>query len=231
MIDVTRPSKAPESLASGSYGGIDVIHALHAAFLGKCYLCETKIEPGTLEVDHLKPKAEGQFPELKSAWTNLFATCNTHRCNSRRTKTYPEGGLLDPSAGDGVERRLRQTLDDLISNVLNSDLRCRFEAVGPDDNAAHNTARELDRIHNGTGSTERAQATAKALRKAIALHVGLVASLVREYLSLTAGTSERREYLDRELRTIFSRRAPYTMLVRSYFSHRPEIRALFEETR
>lgn len=229
MIDITRPEKAPESLASGRYDGLDVRRALHAAFLGKCYLCETPIGTGTLEIDHRKPKAKDQFPELECEWTNLFPTCRTHGCNGRREKKYPEGGLLDPSAGDDVENRLRQALEAPISGVLNADVRCSFCAVRRDDKAALNTAVELDRIHNGTGSSEKAQETAQDLLSAITEHIANnVAGRVQEFVQLAPNASERRNVLKLELRKYFSRQAPYTMLVRSYFSHRPEIRELFE---
>ncbi len=229
MIDITRPSKAPESLFSGSYSGIDVVYALHEAFLGKCYLCETPVEPGTLDIDHLKPKAKGQFPELECEWTNLFPTCNTHRCNLRREKKYPEGGLLDPGANHCVEQRLQQTIVDLVSGVLQQDVRCRFSAVDEKDQAAVNSAVELDRVHQGTGSSERAKLSAAALRKAIAKRIMHVATSVRQLLSLPADANDRRSELETELRIHFSRRAPYTMLVRGYFGHRQELRALFEE--
>ena len=231
MIDVTRPEKAPESLASGRYDGTDVIDALHVAFLGKCYLCETALGPGTLDVDHRKPKAEGQFPELKCVWTNLFPTCKTHGCNGRRERKYPADGLLDPSAGHEVERRLNQFIFGIVSGVLNGDLDCRFKAVHADDLAARNTATELDRIHHGTSSSERAQLTARDLRTAIKMHIMHIAASVREFVSLPPDAHERRDVLQIELRKHFSRRAPYTMLVRSYFSARQEIRDLFEESR
>ncbi len=230
MIDITRPVRAPESLATGRYDGMDVVDALHVAFLGKCYLCETTLEPGTLDIDHRKPKAEDLFPELKCVWTNLFPTCKTHGCNGRRERKYPEGGLLDPSGGHDVEQRLHQSISSDVSGVLKVDVHCSFKAIHEDDVAARNTATELDRIHHGTGSSERAQLSAQALRKAIEKRVMKVAMAVKEFVSLPLDANQRRETLQIELRKHFSRRAPYTMLVRSYFGARKEIRDLFEES-
>lgn len=228
MIDITRPQDAPASLATGRYDGVDVIQALYEAFLGKCYLCETPIDPGTLDIDHRKPKAKDQFPELECAWTNLFPTCKKHGCNGRRERKYPEGGLLDPSANDRVEQRVHQSITSVMSNVLAGDVTCGFAAVHEDDVAARNTAIELDRIHHGTGSSERAQLSARALRKAIEKRIVKVASSVREFVTLPRHATERQDALKQQLRILFSRRAPYSALVRSCFSHRPEIRELFE---
>lgn len=186
--------------------------------------------PGTLDIDHRKPKAKDQFPELECEWTNLFPACKTHNCNGRRgNNKYPEGGLLDPSSGDDVEHRVCQTVVSPNSGVLNLDVRCCFRAARADDHPAHNTAKELDRIHNGTGSSDRAQETAKALRNAIRMHIANVAMLVREFVQLPPDANEQRHVLAAELQKLFSRRAPYTMLVRSYFAHRSELRALFDE--
>lgn len=231
MIDVERSKEEPTSLAAAaSYAGIDVINALHASFLGKCYLCETCLEPGTLDVDHRKPKAKDEFPALEFAWTNLFPTCKQYECNGRRQRKYPEGGLLDPSANQQVEHRIRQSIVSSVSGVLRGDVICHFEPVHADDVAARNTAAELDRIHHGRGSTERAKLSARALRKNIEKQIILVGNAVREYVALPADGNRRREQLQNELRAYFSRRAPYTMVVRSYFSHRLEIRALFEDS-
>lgn len=58
-----------------------------------------------------------------------------------------------------------------------------------------------------------------------------VGKLIYEYVALPNNDPEHcKRKLEDELRELFSRRAPYTMLVRSYFGHRPEIRALFEES-
>lgn len=229
MIDVTRPDTSPASLAEKKYNGRDVLETLHKAFLGKCYLCETRVEVGTFEVDHRKPKAEDQFPELAYEWKNLFPTCNTHRCNQRRERKYPTGGLLDPAAGDRVEARIIQRILGNPSGVLGGDAKSAqfmFQPLASDDLAAVNTAQELDRIHNGTGST--AKDTAFALRRVISNQVVHVAKFLRELTIIPPEATGRRDEIMRKLGKLFSRRAPYTMLVRSYFAHRPELSTLLD---
>ena len=103
-----------------------------------------------------------------------------------------------------------------------------FAATSAEDRAASNTARELDRVHNGAGSGELAQFTAVALREAIVKQVLLVARLARQRERGSAAAIGEREVIDRKLRVLLSRRAPYAMLVRSYFAQQPALRALFD---
>ena len=226
MIDATRRTAAPESLAANDhYDGHDVVEALYVDFLGKCYLCETKVLLGTFGIDHRRPQGARQFPELRCAWTNLFPTCNTHRCNERRRKLYPEGGLLDPGGGHRVEERIAQRLERPSAVLASTEARFVFEAVRGDDTPAVNTADELGRIHDGTGASPPAQRTAGALRGAILAHVNLIAQKLAE---LEGQQLAERDARTRELRALFSRRAPYTMLVRSCFAGSLVARTLFD---
>lgn len=222
MIDVNRGSEpTPRSLMEGKhYDGLDVLEALHRVFLGKCYLCETCVEVGTFSIDHQKPKHIHTAQEF--AWENLFPACNTHRCNERRTKNYPDDGLLDPSNGDRVEQRLLQRFEGAPSSVLSNPSKIHFSARLPDDRQAENSAVELDRIHNGTGSYPKAQHTAAALRKAIERHLSAVSAHVRAFQHTPS------DDLREQLKRLFSRRAPYTMLIRSFFAHRADLRELFD---
>jgi hypothetical protein len=230
VIDVERPSRAPASLAEKkSYAGWDVLEALHAAFLEKCYLCETCVSVGTFQVDHRKPKGDARFEHLEHAWENLFPVCNEFGCNQRRTQTYPEGGMLSP--GDGVERRVIQKIEGSVSPSLRKGgaVDFVFLAADPAEIAAVNTAQELDRIHNGTGSS--AAHKAAALRLAILDHVVSVTGEIVQYLALAATPgadagiiAERRRCVQR----LVSRRAPYAMLVRSFFVEHGAVRALFD---
>jgi hypothetical protein len=230
VIDVERPTEAPASLAERrTYRGDDVRRALHAAFLGKCYLCETPIALGTFAIDHRRPKADPRFVHLEHDWTNLFPTCNKFRCNERRQKEYPDGGLLDP--GEGVEVRLVQKLDRAISISLRhaGDCAIVFRSARPDDGAGENTAKELDRLHNGTGSG--AIDTANSLRAEIVAHVLAIVPDIYHYVMLAdSSMADPAERLDHEarVRLLVSRRAPYSMLVRSYFATLDPIRALFD---
>lgn len=60
MIDIVRRAESPATLASGKYGGADVVEALHEDFFGKCYLCEGMLTKGTLTIDHRVPVAAGE---------------------------------------------------------------------------------------------------------------------------------------------------------------------------
>lgn len=215
MIDVERSAEAPASLAQrSSWRDRDVLEALHRDFLGKCYLCETPLAAADFEVDHRIPRA--LHPELEFEWTNLFPACD--RCNGRRP-TYPELGLLDP--GDGVEHRLEQIANPVPVPV---SLRCDFRAVTEDDDPARNTARELCALHDPTAATTfRARQRTRNLLRAIydyfiqdvwpALERVERLSRARKRGELMSTTDL--EHAKRALRTATSRRAPYTMLVRS----------------
>jgi hypothetical protein len=230
VIDVARPSQAPASLAEGKgYAGRDVLEALHAAFLEKCYLCETCVAMGTFQVDHRKPKGDARFDHLEHAWENLFPVCNEFGCNQRRPKTYPEGGMLSP--GDGVEHRIVQKIEGSVLPSLRKAGATAFVflAADPADTAAKNTAHELDRIHNGTGSS--AVEKAAALRLAIVDHVVAVTGEIFKYLALadTPGADAGRVEGHRwKVQRLVSRRAPYAMLVRSLFVEHGAVRALFD---
>lgn len=228
MLDVKRADQAPASLAKKkSYKGKDVLQALYGAFLGKCYLCETPVEVGSFEVDHRKPKDDEQFPELAFEWTNLFPACAKHRCNQRRERSWPNGGLLDPSGGHQVEQRVLQRIEGVPSMSLREGGSVGFLFYAPDasDVAAANTAKELDRIHNGQALQ------AAVLRKAIAEHICTVATAVMDYVTTSSTPADDRGHVE-ELRArvqkLVSRSAPYTMLVRSYFERYEAVRALFD---
>lgn len=226
MIDIVRSRQAPESLSSmKSYKDPDVLEALSNDFLGKCYLCETPVDVGTFEVDHRKP--QGEFHELKYEWSNLFPTCNQYRCNGRRKKSYPEGGLLDPGGEERIEQRVSQRLERPSGVLASATSRFVFAATHTTDIAAINTAAELDRIHNATGSHAAAPLTARALRKAILDRVVLVARKIAALEQMSPDDAHR-EVLIQELRDDFSRAAPYTMLVRSCFDRLPSARELFD---
>lgn len=205
MINAKRRTEPPASLVSGTYAGDDVLQALHQDFLGKCYLCEVKVSLRDIAVDHRRPKADPRFAALACAWTNLFPICRI--CNERRPKKFPEGGLLDPTAEDeDVEARLLQTMRP--SDTTGDEIPF-FAAVDEGDRSAGNTARELDHIHNARGSIKAAD-----LRRAIAerLDEVLTLKLERERSGVVRGPVLRA--CEDGLREAFSRRAPFTALIR-----------------
>jgi hypothetical protein len=199
LIDVTRTQPAPTSLARGKqYGGKDVKQRLREDFLAKCYLCEGNLPLGAMQVDHRL----GRDPEsLTWDWSNLFPAC---KCNQHRPKalTLP---LLDPAGEERVEARLVQSLD--------GSREPRFAPRDESDDAARNTARELNAVHS------KRHAHGADLRHAIAVQVIRVYADVVEYLQATAGkqTSRPLPQLREALRGDLSRQSPFTMLLRGVF--------------
>lgn len=227
MIDVTRDPTPPTSLAAKpKEWGDDVIAALHRDFLRKCYLCETWVEQGTFTVDHRRPKT--LFQELEHAWTNLFPACTLFNCNGRRLKaTYPSGGLLDPAADENVETRVYQQLENPSALLDSNAAKITFKPAQSDDIAAVNTAIELDRIHNGTGSSKGGQRAARALRGHINKWAVAIGDHLRQLDTLPANAPERAAHAQ-ALRRLLARDAPYYMLMRSYFGPLPQVQALLD---
>jgi 5-methylcytosine-specific restriction endonuclease McrA len=228
VIDVDRSPAPPASLAHRtSWADQDVLDALHRDFLGKCYLCESPVRPAEFEVDHRKPRAK--FDELIFEWTNLYPACD--RCNGRRPEYPNEGELLDP--GEGVEQRVAQSVEVVVPHPVN--LCCRFEATDDGDWPARNTARELRRLHDpDTATTYRARKRTNNLLRAI--YDYYVRDVYPE-LRRVEGLRTRRERgepvatadltrAERALRDLVSRRAPYTMLIRSLVG--PALADLFD---
>lgn len=77
MIKVRKAKGIPGSLQKNpctAYDGQDVQTQLITDHDGKCYLCE-QLTHKSFEIEHLKPKAEGYYPELRFKWNNLFLSC------------------------------------------------------------------------------------------------------------------------------------------------------------
>jgi hypothetical protein len=182
---------------------------------------------GTFEVEHRKQKVE--FASETYIWENLFPACNEFGCNGRREKSYPVGGLLNP--GEGVESRVVQQIERTVSTSLRAGGNCDvvFYAVDPADAPATNTAIELDRIHNATGSA--AVEKAMSLRHEILQHVVAIAPEIHDYDRMVKDPKVDMSLLVRQKRIVerlVSRRAPYAMLIRSYFRKIESARALFD---
>lgn len=137
MIRVRKSKDIPPSLQAegcNHYDGSDVQELLYSDQDGKCYLCEQETHKN-FQVEHLKPKAEGYFPELQCEWTNLFLTCEY--CNGRKPNSLV---ILDP---------LHHDIEDLI--VQRVDLYSKKVKL-TDITGGHNTKdtiQLLDRLFNG----------------------------------------------------------------------------------
>src|SRR5258708_2231034 len=201
MIDTQRSALPPPSLAlQQGWRAADVLERLWADFLGKCYLCEMPVPPAGFEVDHRVPRDVD--PTREHDWTNLHPACR--HCNARRLRKLPVGGLLFPADGDRVEARIVQTLE------MGRNLDPVFEARDLSDQAAANTAAELDENHHARRTqNESSRLKARDLRESIRCEVTRYLLIEREFLHSGGAAARGR------VRQMLERDAPYTMLIRS----------------
>jgi uncharacterized protein (TIGR02646 family) len=137
MIRVSKADEVPASLLKNpctAYNGEDVEEQLMNDQDGKCYLCEQQARQN-YQIEHLRPKADGYFPELKYEWTNLFLACPY--CNGRKSNALL---LLDPTAHP-LEEIIEQRIDFSSSQVI-------FTSSQIDDET-NDTIHLLDYLHNG----------------------------------------------------------------------------------
>lgn len=137
MIRVYKQEEVPESLQKENctaYDGQDVQDALYENQYGICYLCDQKVGKNS-QIEHLRPKAEGYFPELKYKWTNLFLACPY--CNGRKPNALL---LLDPT---------QHQIESIISQRLNSKSKQIEFTSERDDREVNDTIELLNTLHNG----------------------------------------------------------------------------------
>ena len=123
MVKVERSFPAPESLAieskkaNGLYNRMDVTERLKKDFHDKCYICEIKGLQDPV-VEHLLPHKNGQFPERKFDWNNLFWCCG--HCNSVKNNSKYDNGIID-CCQQNPEELLRFSFreDDIKVSALN----------------------------------------------------------------------------------------------------------------
>ena len=206
MIDAERSQPPPASLKEGGAFKEDVKERLERDFHQKCYLCESELG-ANLQVDHFRPKKE--FPDLEYEWGNLFPT---DKCNQRRRRKWPKGGFLDPTASYPIESRLAQWIATDYAGVRST---C-FESAQDDDEAARNSADELEKLHNEDRNA------ARNLRDAIFRQYVLALRKYREYLeAVVADEALKAKQLRRELLVMLSPKAPYSGLIRGSFRREP----------
>jgi len=221
MINIHRgpAPKTRKGTKPTSYRTKANLNQLALVFFSKCYLCESVFAGPPPQIDHFKPQET--FPELISEWTNLFPTCGY--CNQHRKKRwdppfvkeggttthqFPEAGLLDPSSDeDDVERDLIQILEDSAGPLF-----IAFNASHPSNQKAKNTAEELTMLH----SSHNIQ-----IREALDIQIK---SIFKDLLKLKDFSTPEKKgspqhmQLRVKLANKFKPTAPYTMLMRSYFS-------------
>lgn len=185
------------------YRNEDLFEAFDRDFYAKCYLTEKRFENSwAMDVEHFKAKAFAQHPELKYEWTNLYPA--DHDANMLKPRQEPEGGYLDPCADE----------DDVEKEILYTTLfggESAFKALNGNNLKAVNTATLLDKIHNGSNQ-ESTKKTAD-LRHLIAKKEREVLNTIIQWL----GASDEQDKFEAEtkLKKLLSRRASFTMLMRS----------------
>lgn len=80
--------------------------ALQNASYGKCMYCESQVSHVYFgDVEHIRPKAQGRFPQLQFEWSNLGYCCA--RCNNSKKDEFDEEcPLIDPYSEDPSEHFL-----------------------------------------------------------------------------------------------------------------------------
>lgn len=97
MIKLERPHcPHPNALQNNDYKHPLNKSALASASYDKCMYCESKISHiDYAHVEHIKPKADGKYPELAYVWENLGYACP--KCNNNKSdKYFPDTPYIDP---------------------------------------------------------------------------------------------------------------------------------------
>ncbi|MGL5411054.1 MAG: HNH endonuclease [Cetobacterium sp.] len=112
MIKIERSHPAPSSLAlKQSHNSFDVIERLYIDFHEKCYICGLKglQDP---EVEHLLPHKNGNFPERRFDWNNLYLSCG--HCNNVKSKAVYDEKILDCCTVDPEENLIFRLNDNNV---------------------------------------------------------------------------------------------------------------------
>ncbi|WP_420147618.1 hypothetical protein [Spirosoma sp.] len=188
-----------------AYRNADLFEAFDNCFLKKCYLTEQAyFTSWSMDVEHFIPQNER--PDLKYEWTNLYPA--SHEANMMKPRSTPAGGYLDPcNPDDNVEQDLLYFLDFENDAV-------HFEATDGANIKAVNTANLLQKLHNGyTSETRRKTAE---LRNAIhKRYVKILELVIKWQKAREAGDVQTKFETERVLKAHLSRRAAFTMIMRS----------------
>lgn len=188
-----------------SYRSDGLLAAFDTYFYAKCYLTEQKFASSwEMDVDHFEPA--NQVPARVYDWLNLFPAA--HKANMMRPRTLPVGGLLDPCVDD-VETELIYTLVDYGQEP-------GFQARAPTNLAAVNTAGLLNDLHNGKASNADSRSNTRELRKLIKRQYDKVVHAWGHYNdAIILNNPQDIAQAEAELKCLLSRRASFTMLLRS----------------
>lgn len=232
MIRLFRPATAPAALATpkiqqylaqwaaykatpglpkpkqpAKYRSSDLLKAFDTHFHAKCYLTEQWFPSAwDMDVDHFEPANEN--PACVYDWTNLFPA--EHKANMMRPRRLPPGGLLDPCVDD-VEH-------DILYTLVAFGEEPGFTARDATNQRAVNTAQLLNDLHNGKTSDAASRNSTCGLRKLIERRYKEVRAAFCDYqTAMLAADPDPQDMAEAEakLRALLSRRASFTMLMRS----------------
>lgn len=192
MVKVERSFPAPASLAeeakkvNGKYDRQDVIERLRQDFHNKCYICEMKglQDPN---VEHLLPHKSGKYQDRKYDWENLFWSCG--HCNGIKNSSKYDEGIIDCcntdperylhfrmegsnvaiSVSDPKDEILKRTAQLVVEtfSMKNTGMRTytsdiRWKLLQKEMNLLY---RQLERVHNGSGSKTAIRTLRSLLRR------------------------------------------------------------------
>lgn len=190
---------------NAAYRNADLFQIFDECFFKKCYLTEEAfVTSWEMDVEHFVSKAE--HPELRYKWTNLYPA--SHDANMMKPRTTPQGGYLDPcDPNDDVESSIRYFFEFSTEDVS-------FEAVDSSNLKAVNTARLLHKVHNGDQHDTRLKLVGlkTAIRKK---YVNVVEYITEWQKALLDGDQAEEFRLRNILKGLLSRKASFTMLIRS----------------
>lgn len=198
-------SNLPKPTLPASYRSSDLLDAFDTYFHAKCYLTEQKFASAwEMDVDHFEPA--NQNPARVYDWTNLYPAA--HKANMMRPRRLPPGGLLDPCV-DNVEEEIIYTLA-----VMGEEPG--FQARNTGNQKAVNTAQLLNDLHNGRAGDANSHKITIELRKLIERQYKKVLHACHDYQqALRESDPQDIAQAETELRGLLSRRASFTMLMRS----------------
>ncbi|MBG8553639.1 HNH endonuclease family protein [Hymenobacter guriensis] len=205
IIAYKADSSLPEPKKPGSYRTADLLEAFDTYFYRKCYLTEERFESSyEMDVDHFEPA--NQNPARVYDWNNLYPAA--HKANMMRPRRLPPGGLLDPCTDD-VET-------DIIYSLEAMGEEPGFKARDAANQRAVNTAQLLNELHNGKPGNSESNNNTRELRRAIERKYKMVQEAWARYRDAEAD-NDLQDIASAEtaLRALLSRRASFTMLMRS----------------
>lgn len=149
------------------YNKPEVNEALIEMFKGKCYICESKDNISSYQIEHLRPH-RGDL-NLKYDWDNLFWSCA--HCNNIKSAKYEP--ILDCSKIE-ADKKIAFRKEGFFGTQE------KFVFVPLDDNEEINhTVSLLQDAYYGTTPQKKMEAT--NIRKALRRELSNFKNLIREY--------------------------------------------------